>query len=73
MKVIKNHFTRMQKFTGAILCIAFFIASGCSKSELSSEQSSVITYPKTGKYGSNILAEGFVEAKKTESSRFEIL
>ena len=68
MKVIKNHFTRMQKFTGAILCIAFFIASGCSKSELS-EQSSVITYPETGKYGPNILAVGFLEAKKTEGDR----
>ena len=59
----------MQKFAGVMLCIAFFIASGCSKSELSSEQSSVITYPETGKYGHNILAEGFVEAKKMEGNR----
>jgi len=29
------------------------------------------TYPATGKYGPNILAEGFVEAKKTEFGRFE--
>ena len=31
----------------------------------------VITYPKNGKYGLNILADGFTEAKKTEWGRFE--
>ena len=31
----------------------------------------VITYPKTGKYGLNILADDFVEAKRTEWGRFE--
>ena len=71
MKIIKNRFARLQKYTGVMLCFAFFIASGCSKSELSSDQSSVITYPETGKYGPNILAEGFLEAKKTEEGRFE--
>ena len=30
-----------------------------------------ITYPESGKYGPNILADGFVEAKKTEGGRFE--
>jgi len=29
-----------------------------------------ITYPEKGKYGPNILADGFVEGKKTSSSRF---
>jgi len=32
------------------------------------EQTLGITYPKTGKYGPNILADGFVEAKRTEWS-----
>ena len=31
----------------------------------------VITYPETGKYGLNILADDFVEAKRTEFGRFE--
>jgi len=31
----------------------------------------VITYPKNGKYGPNILADGFVEAKASTSGRFE--
>ena len=35
------------------------------------EQTSGITYPQTGKYGLNILADDFLEAKKTEWGRFE--
>ena len=31
----------------------------------------VINYPKVGKYGLNILADDFVEAKKTEGGRYE--
>ena len=34
-------------------------------------QTSGITYPETGKYGLNILAEEFVEAQKTEWGRYE--
>jgi len=58
----------MQKFTCSILCIALFAASGCSKSD-SFEGKSV--YPEKGKYGLNILADGFLEAKKTEWGRYE--
>ena len=35
------------------------------------EQTSSITYPETGKYGPNILADDFVTANRTESGRFE--
>ena len=46
--VIKNHFARMQKFTGIVLCIVFFVASGCdqSKSSLESEDGEEIIYAK---------------------------
>ena len=35
------------------------------------EQSLLFSYPKTGKYGLNILAEDFLEAKVTELGRYE--
>jgi hypothetical protein len=35
------------------------------------EQTLSFTYPEKGKYGLNILADGFVEAQKTEWGRFE--
>ena len=63
--VIKNRFARMQKFAGTILCIIFFVASGCDKSNSSPESKYV--YPEKGKYGLNILVEEFVEAQKNES------
>ena len=34
-------------------------------------ESLTIQYPETGQYGPNILANGFVEAKKTEYGRYE--
>ena len=36
-----------------------------------SPKSLIIQYPETGKYGLNILADGFVTAKRTEYGRFE--
>jgi len=52
----------MKRFARVILCIALFVASGCDKSDSSIE----FVYPETGKYGLNILAEGFVKASKNE-------
>jgi len=52
-------------FTGIMLFIALFLASGCSKSSLDSEFEQSITYPEIGKLGlKNILAEGFLEGKR---------
>ena len=55
--IIKNY------VTGAILCITLFAVSGCDKSNSSLEDK--IVYPKTGKYGQNILAKDFLVAQKT--------
>ena len=63
--VFKNHFVYKQKFTGAMLYIAFFVASGCGNSSFQSEFEQTVTYPVTGKLGlKNILAEGFTEGKR---------
>jgi len=69
--IIKDSFVRMRKFKVVILCFAFFMASGCNKSNSSFSFEDGSVYPETGKYGLNILAEKFVEAKKTEWGRFE--
>ena len=69
--VIKNRFALMQKFSCVMLCIAFFAAFGCSKSNssLESEFEQSITYPEIGILGyPNILAEGFVEANHDKIS-----
>jgi len=62
---MKLKIKRMQNFTGIILCVLVVVVSGCS-SKITDD-----AYPKTGKYGLNILADGFVEAKKTEWGRYE--
>jgi len=66
--IIKNRFACIQIFTGVMLCMVFFVTSGCG-GQFKSEPEQ-INYPSEGRFGPNILAEGFV-AYKTEWARFE--